>query len=100
MDILPLNINGIGGGLAVDKSGNIYFSDTANLRIRKVIADTGVIITVAGNGDQGTASDGALATNEPLDIPAGIALDANQNLYFTEVNSGRIREVRRFNRHN
>jgi sugar lactone lactonase YvrE len=37
-------------GLAVDKNGKIYISDTSNGRVRRVDMKTGVITTVAGNG--------------------------------------------------
>ena len=39
------------GGVAMDSSGNIYIADTFNYRIRKVTVSTGIITTVAGNGD-------------------------------------------------
>ena len=37
-------------GLAVDSAGNLYISDSANNRVRKVSATTGIITTVAGDG--------------------------------------------------
>ena len=40
-------------GTAVDSSGNVYIADTHNDRIREVVASTGNIITVAGNGTVG-----------------------------------------------
>jgi sugar lactone lactonase YvrE len=38
------------GGIAVDKTGQIYISDTSNGRVRRVDMGTGVITTVVGNG--------------------------------------------------
>src|SRR5262249_49724759 len=38
-------------GLAVDGMGNLFISDTSNDRIRRVDAVTGVIKTIAGNGN-------------------------------------------------
>jgi NHL repeat len=38
-------------GIELDKSGNIYFADPALHRIRKVTVSTGIVPTVAGNGD-------------------------------------------------
>src|SRR5687767_8007741 len=38
-------------GVAVDASGNIYIADHYNYRVRKVAAATGIVSTVAGNGD-------------------------------------------------
>ena len=40
-------------GVLFDRDDNIYVSDTMNHRIRKVDAGTGMITTVAGNGDSG-----------------------------------------------
>ena len=39
--------------VAVDTEGNIYISDSANHRIRKVSGSTGIITTVAGTGVRG-----------------------------------------------
>jgi len=42
---------------AVDSAGNIYIADTSNHRIRKVIAATGVVTTIAGTGTPGFSGD-------------------------------------------
>src|SRR5712691_4874152 len=47
--------------LALDNSGNLYIADQMNHRVRKISA-SGTIITVAGNGQTGTAGDGGAAT--------------------------------------
>src|ERR1039458_6415980 len=39
-----------GGFVVADTSGNIYFADTMNCRVRKVTKATGIISTVAGSG--------------------------------------------------
>ena len=44
-----------------DRAGNLYFSDTFNHRIRRVDARSGVITTVAGNGEPGHSGDGGPA---------------------------------------
>jgi sugar lactone lactonase YvrE len=53
-------------GVAVDDSGNVYFSDTGNGRIRKVDAN-GIINTVVGGGTN--LADGILGTNKYLGSP-------------------------------
>jgi uncharacterized protein (TIGR03437 family) len=80
------------GQLAVDKSGNLFFSDGANNRIRKVSAN-GIISTVAGNGAAGFSGDGGPATFASLNMPQGIALDAAGNLFIADYNNNCIREM-------
>ena len=76
--------------VAVDSSGNLYFVDGLNRRIRKV-STSGIISTVAGNGTKGFSGDGGAATSFELGDASGLALDASGNLYF--VDSNRIRKV-------
>jgi len=67
--------------LALDSAGNLYISDVSGGRIRKVTASSGIITTVAGNGDQnGSSGDGGLATNAEIDAE-GLAVDSAGNLY-------------------
>lgn len=80
-------------GLAVDAAGNIYIADTGNGRIRAVSAATGVIRTVAGNGGYGFSGDGGLAIYATLYYPVGVAVDSAGNIYFSDENNNRIREV-------
>ena len=69
--------------VAVDANGNLYITDFANARIRKVSPD-GIISTVAGNGSIGYAVDGVPATRSPLSLPFGLTLDPGGNLYFSD----------------
>src|SRR5437016_6870753 len=47
--------------VAFDGAGNLYFSDTFNHRIRRVDGQSGVITTVAGNGEGGYGGGGGPA---------------------------------------
>jgi len=82
----------IGGvaGLAVDAAGNVYFADTWNQRVRMVAA-SGEVTTVAGNGASGDTGDGGAAVAASLLWPAGVAVDASGNLYISS--GSRVRKV-------
>src|ERR1700694_1685279 len=48
-------------GVAADRAGNLYIADLGNNRVRKVGPD-GVITTIAGTGQAGSAGDGGPAS--------------------------------------
>ncbi len=73
------------GAIALDGSGNIYFADTRNYRIRKIDL-SGIITTFAGDGDGGSYGDGGQATAAGIGIPDGITFDRTGNLLFTSHN--------------
>ena len=79
-------------GLALDSSGNLYFSDHDNQRVRK-ITPAGVISTVAGTGVAGYSGDGGQATSAQLNAPHGLAVDTAGNLYIADTTNYRIRKV-------
>ena len=89
-------------GIAVDGSGNIYFSDNMNQVVRK-INTAGTISTIAGSyvfsgtwgGIGGYSGDGGLATstNCKLHWPSGIAVDVSGNVYIADAANNRIRKV-------
>jgi uncharacterized protein (TIGR03437 family) len=68
--------------VAVDKAENLYVSDYANFRVRKVALD-GTITTVAGNGSASSSGDGGPATSAAINSPGDLALDARGNLFIT-----------------
>lgn len=78
-------------GIAVDKWGNIYFSDTANHRVRRVEVRTGQVDTVAGTGEKGFFNDGGNAVQAQLNGPTGLAFDSLGNLFIADTGNQRIR---------
>ncbi|HEY9855865.1 MAG TPA: IPT/TIG domain-containing protein [Stenomitos sp.] len=79
--------------LAVDGSGNLYFADSENYRIRKVDAASHTITTVVGTGTGGFTADGAVAATAAIAYPMGVEVDAAGNLYFSDSSNYRIRKV-------
>jgi len=85
-------------GVAVDPSGNLYIADTDNQRIRLVVASTGYISTVAGDGTSGFSGDGGAATSAEMGKPGysgvpAVAVDASYNFYIADGVNNRIRAV-------
>src|SRR5260370_20239175 len=79
--------------VAFDTAGNLYFSDTFNNRIRRVDAHSGLISTVAGNGDKGYSGDGGPATAAALNEPYGIVLDRAGNIFVADRLNRRVRRI-------
>jgi sugar lactone lactonase YvrE len=76
--------------LAIDGIGNLYIV-TTYARVR-MVSSTGIITTVAGNGDPGgNDGDGGPATSAEI-YPQGIAVDSAGNLYIS-TSPGAIRQV-------
>jgi trimeric autotransporter adhesin len=80
--------------VALDGKGNMYISDTEHHRIRMVNKD-GIIHTVAGTGKEGYSGDGGPATKASLNLPIGIALDEEGNLFIACHHNNRVRMVDR-----
>ena len=78
-------------GIACDRLGNLYLSDTDNHRVRKVSG--GVIATIAGTGIAGFSGDGGSALNAQLNLPYGLALDSAGNVYVADLGNQRVRRI-------
>ncbi len=77
--------------IAVDKLGNVYFSDTTS-RIRKIDA-TGIITTIAGTGSTGYSGDGGPATNAQISYVEGMEIDDSFYIYISDVFNDVIRKI-------
>ena len=81
-------------GVAIDARGNLYLGDYGNNRVRKVNT-SGIITTIAGNGNCGFSGDGGTATLAMLCSPEGVAVDPSGNVYIGDYSNLRIRKVNR-----
>ncbi|MFD0589164.1 S-layer homology domain-containing protein [Paenibacillus sp. GCM10027627] len=79
--------------LFVDDRGNVYISDTRNHVVRKFNPVTGIINTIAGNGEEGYSGDDGPATEAQLNSPRGIVVDVQGNVYIADSENGRVRMV-------
>jgi RHS repeat-associated protein len=81
-------------GVAVDATGNLYFTDgyIDSPRIRKVDT-TGIITTVAGNGIYGYSGDGGPPTQAQFRYLRDVTVDIQGNLYIAEEQNHRIRKA-------
>jgi hypothetical protein len=87
-------------GLALDKTGNVVFSDFANARVRVVATTTGTfygqrmtagdIYTVAGNGTFGFAGDGGPATAAEFAYVSQLGVDGFGNLIIADGTNGGV----------
>jgi sugar lactone lactonase YvrE len=78
--------------VAEDGAGNLYIADSYNHRVREINAFTGIITTVAGNGQAGFSGDG-IATQNSLYYPEGVSADVNGNLFIADQSNNRLRWV-------
>lgn len=79
-------------GVAFDTGGNLYVADSYNGRVRR-IDPSGVIITVAGNGEStGFGAEGDPAVSVPLSNPRGIAAGGG-SLYVGDTGQNRVVRV-------
>jgi hypothetical protein len=87
------SFNGI---YAIDLSPDsrfLFLADLANRRIRRVHLDSGIVTTIAGNGNQGVPTDGAPAAQSPLVDPRAVTADQLGNVFILERAGNALRMV-------
>jgi RHS repeat-associated protein len=78
--------------MTVDADNSLYIADWFNHRIRKV-SPNGVISTYAGTGVASFGGDGGIATSAHLNRPINVVMGKQGNLFISDWNNYRIREV-------
>jgi secreted PhoX family phosphatase len=91
-------------GVALDRAGNLYISDTYSRSVREVPASggtyfgtlmsTGDLYTVAGDRSPNPSTFGKPDTPTVLTYPKGIAVDRRGDLIVADAGSNSLREIR------
>jgi len=71
----------------------LYLADLKNRRIRVVDLGSGIVTSVAGNGNKGVPADGSQATESPLVDPRAVTVDSKENVYILERGGHALRMV-------
>jgi trimeric autotransporter adhesin len=80
---------GAPAALAVDSSGNIYFSDIDHQRV--MVMSNSTVSTAAGGGT--AIGDNGPAVNAQLVVPFGVAADAKGNVYSLDMARNGVRRI-------
>ena len=78
--------------IAIDCSGNIYFTDQSNNVVRKIDV-SGNISTIAGTGLASYGGDGGPATAAYLHGPSYVILDKNNDVVISDAGNSVIRRI-------
>ncbi len=83
-------------GLAVDKLGRLYISDTDNQRIRRLTVESRMdskVVSVAGTGERGYNGSGLDAWDTKLAYPGAMTITRFDLLFFVDTGNNLIRRV-------
>jgi hypothetical protein len=76
-----------------DSRGNLFVADTRNHVIRRVDAQSGVISTIAGNGEPGFAGEGMSGDQVQFKQPHSVVLDGAGGLLVADTVNHRLRRI-------
>lgn len=88
--------------IALDNHGHLYVADIGNHRIRRINLETGIVETIAGNGEKELPPDGETATGKPIFGPRAlfikgeamwIALREGNSVWKLDLKSGKVHHV-------
>jgi len=79
-------------GIAADSAGNLFIADTDNHAIRKVLASTGAVTTLAGLAGSSGDTDGT-GSAARFNNPSGVAVDSSGNVYVADTMNNTLRMV-------
>lgn len=79
-------------GITIDSADNLFVSEVSNHTIRK-ITPAGVVSLFAGSPDAISGATDATASAAKFNSPAGLAIDAANNLYVADSSNHTIRKI-------
>ncbi len=88
--------------IALDDAGHLFVADIGNHRIRRINLKSGLIETIAGNGERTLPIDGSLAANKPMLGPRAlfyqhqflwIALREGHSIWKLNLKKGRLTHI-------
>jgi hypothetical protein len=79
--------------MAFDASDNMYISDYLNNRIRRIDKATGIITTIAGDGNANNTGDGFPAINAEINTPGPLIFDKSWNLFIISEQGNQVRKI-------
>ncbi len=78
-----------------DSGNNLYIVERDSHTVRRIAGQSGLVTTLAGNGEAGFAGDGQPAVLSQLNRPHSIAFDSRENLLICDIGNHRVRRVDR-----
>tara|TARA_B110001454_G_scaffold62469_2_gene60815 strand:+ start:1069 stop:2196 length:1128 start_codon:yes stop_codon:yes gene_type:complete len=78
-----------------DQQGNLYVVERDAHAVRRIAGQTGLVTTLAGNGEPGDSGDGGQGVVSQLRQPHSIAFDSQGNLLICDIGNSRLRIVSR-----
>ncbi len=80
--------------IAIDATGNIYFTDGGNNCLRKVSTTSDTINTIAGTPTvSGFSGDGGAALSAQFNNPSGIAITSSGKIFISDKGNNRMRVI-------
>jgi sugar lactone lactonase YvrE len=89
----PQGAIGFPDGIAIDSSGNVFFSSCLNQRIGMVSSSTAIMTTVAGTGVAGFSGDDGAPSQAQVSCPTSLAFGPDGALYVLDSSNLRIRRI-------
>jgi len=80
-------------GIALDRDGNLFLTDSDSHLVRRWERATGLVTRIAGTGSASSAGDGGAALAAGLCYPFGIVADGDRTLLIADTFNHRVRAL-------